>query len=100
MKLRILEGKVYDVLVNKPETRSDDYLLIEAVISEFIGSTDLSFKNVWKQHSELGLPSLESITRCRRKIQSGHPELVDEVTAEFREEKIDEYIQYALNLGD
>ena len=99
MKLRMLEPIVYEILKNQPETRKDDYLLIEQVIDRIIPTQDLSFKNVMTNHKELGLPSLESITRCRRKLQAGNPDLVDEETQAYREEKIDDYVQYALNLG-
>ena len=99
MKLRMLEPIVYDILLNDPQTRKDDYLLIEQVIDRIIPTQDLSFKNVMINHKELGLPSLESITRCRRKLQAGNPDLVDNETQAYREEKIDDYIQYALNLG-
>ena len=98
MKLKQLEPIVLEILENNPKTRQDDYLLIEAVIDKFI-DTNMTFKSVMLSHRELGLPSLESITRCRRKIQAGRPELVDDETQAYREEKIDDYIQYALNLG-
>ena len=99
MKLKMLEPIVYEILKDQPETRKDDYILIERVIDRIIPTQDLSFKNVMTNHKELGLPSLESITRCRRKLQAENPDLVDNETQGYREEKIDDYVQYALNLG-
>lgn len=97
MKIRTTEIYVKDALENDPRTRTDDYLLIEAVISKMV-NTDVSFRSIMQNHNELGLPSLETITRCRRKLQREYPELVDQVTNGYREEKIDDYIQYALDI--
>ena len=87
---------VYNALLNKPETRKDDYLLVLEVYQHFI-SADLSLKTVLEHHIELGLPSFASILRARRKLQKKYPELVHKATAEIREREREEYRAYALN---
>ena len=100
MKIRTVEPYVLEVLTTNKQSRKDDFILIECVIEKMVGITDLSFKTIMLNHKELNIPSFETITRCRRKLQETNPELVDEETEQYREEKIDEYIQYALNIGD
>ena len=96
-KLRNLEPIVEEVLIHNPDARKDDFILIEGVVSHFI-DTDMSFKSIMLNHTDLKIPSIESITRCRRKIQELRPELCDPDIVEVRLEETGEYIQYALNL--
>lgn len=70
MKLKALESKVRKCLKNYPETRGSDDLLYIEVIKEmgiFLGqyTADYWFRN----YRKMGLPSIESVGRCRRKIQ-------------------------------
>ena len=99
MKLRDLEPRVLRVLVDIPETRKDDFLLIKYVLDDVV-STEISFGSIMLNHKELGIPSFESITRCRRKLQEKNPELVDIPTLAIREEKFEEYKQYALDIRE
>ena len=87
---------VYNALVDHPETRADDYILVLEVYKHFI-SVEMSLKTILEHHIELGLPSFASIARCRRKLQRKHPELVNQTAAEIREREETEYKKYALN---
>lgn len=74
--MRKLEGIVKDVLEESKEAREDDFLLIFKVykaINESVIYKD--FRQVMRDHVEFGLPSFESITRARRKVQKEYPEL-------------------------
>lgn len=75
-KLKYLQSRVMGVLTDYPETRSDDFLLMEKVLNEYI-DTNMSLRTIFHHHIELGIPSFESITRARRIVQEQNPELVD-----------------------
>lgn len=92
--LRRVQTKVYKALVERPETRADDYLLVLEVYKHFI-SPEMSFSTVLERHIELGLPSFASISRTRRKLQKQYPELVNATAAAMREEERKEYEAYA-----
>lgn len=111
---RRLQDVVLDILKEYPETRNDDFLLIDNVYFEVakIGEigTDpsdpwtygvnvekwtMSFHDLCVYHWDFEMPSFESITRIRRKLQRKYPELraekkVEEARAE-QEKFIREY---------
>lgn len=90
-----LNQKVEMILRTKPQTRNDDFLLINEVYKEYISTQSMSFDLLSKMHRELELPPFESITRTRRKIQKDNEELkacdVVELARSIQEEK---YIDY------
>lgn len=96
-KINLVHQLVYDTLKNKPETRTDDFILIREVLSYWL-SGEMSIDSLFLNHKQLGIPSFETITRCRRKIQEQFPELVNAEVKELREQEEGEYVQYALNL--
>ena len=75
MRQRIMD-KVEKLLRKYPELRDDDLYLFATVCYN-------TNKNIWympfgkviKHHKELKLPSYESVTRARRKLQESIPEL-------------------------
>jgi hypothetical protein len=87
---------VYKALLERPETRADDYILVLEVYKHFI-SAEMSLKTVLEHHIELGLPSFASIVRSRRKLQKIYPELVNKEAAKIRAQERKEYKAYALN---
>lgn len=89
----ILEPIVRDILTKYPETRDDDYLLILKVFDKFIETTNLSVEAVFKNHAQLQLPSMHTITRVRRKIQE--TELFSDKGKKRRKEEIKDYKEYA-----
>lgn len=92
-KCSILEPIVRDILTQYSETRDDDYLLILKVFDKFIDTTNLSVEAVFKNHAQLQLPSMHTITRVRRKIQEN--ELFSEKGKKRRKEEIKDYKEYA-----
>ena len=86
---------VHNILIDKPETRADDFLLVAEVYAPLVG--DLSLKTALGFHRMLGLPSFASIVRARRKLQKKYPELVNKEIAEIRAQEEEEYRDYALN---
>ena len=91
-----VQAIVHNVLIDIPETRADDYILVLEVFKKFI-NPDISIRTALEHHIELGLPSFASIVRARRKIQAKHPDLVNETAAEIRAQEETEYKSYALN---
>lgn len=64
------------MLENEIETRNDDELLVALVDARINPSVEvMSYAQVMKYRYRLGLPSVESITRCRRELQTEYPHL-------------------------
>ena len=93
-KLKMVEPLVEEALINNQACRGDNFILYLEVLKKYI-SLDLSIKDVFLNHKALGIPSLESITRARRKLQERNPELKDEEVAKVREEEEEEYREYS-----
>lgn len=80
------------VLKTYPNTRNDDGFLVSKVIETMNPAIKgLKFNFVMENRKALGLPSFETITRARRKIQANHPSLraikqVEEARADLEEE--------------
>lgn len=74
--MRKLENIVKYVLEESSEARDDDFILILNVYEAIDGDLwHMSFRTIMRDHLELKLPSFESITRARRKVQKEYPEL-------------------------
>lgn len=95
-RINKVEPLVYNALLECPETRADDHILVLEVYKNFV-SADMSLQAVFANHIVLGLPSLASIIRIRRKLQLKYPELVDGAAAEIRAGEEQEFRNYALN---
>lgn len=93
-KVYYLEPMVEEALINKPITRADNFALYEEILKHFI-DTNMSLRDVFLNHVTLGIPSLESITRCRRKLQEKNPSLRNEKAVEIRAKEEKEYRDYA-----
>lgn len=92
--MKRIEPIVKELLELYPKTRDDDFYLIGSVyytIAPEIKSK--SFLDIIKNHSFYGLPSFESITRARRKVQAENEELVSS-KAKIRKREELEYLEY------
>ncbi len=94
-RLSKIEPRVIEILETNPLARADDWVLLKVFYDEIIDTKVFSFATVCELHDELGLPSFESIRRCRQKVQANRPDLVDPTTAKHRRKLIDEYKEYA-----
>ncbi len=92
-KIYQIEPIVEEALIKSPETRGDNFLLYIEVLKHYV-DTSQSLWAIFKFHKELGIPSLESITRCRRKLQERNPEL--RANEEARKAEEAEFVDYAL----
>lgn len=96
-KIKKVQDTVYEILSEDEETRKDDYVLILRVFERYI-SPNTQLRTVCQKHKQLGLPSIHTIVRVRRKLQVEHPELMDEETKKIRSAEEEEYKQYALEV--
>lgn len=97
---------VKDILEDHPDTRDDDmklyawacYELREETGAECRLTKETSFVDALYYHKKYGLPSYESISRARRKVQEQIPNLAGNRRAKKKKE--DEYrTYYARNWG-
>ena len=94
-RIKLIEPLVEDALINVPETRKDNFILYIEVLGRFI-DPKISLQEAFLNHKLLGLPELETITRCRRKLQEKNPELRDKEAVSVREKEQEEYRDYAM----
>lgn len=94
MKLKDLQKIVEEVLIEKPQSRRDDFMLIGSVWKRQGLDLATSIGKCLMEHKTLKLSSPESITRCRRKIQSEQKYLIDEDMEECRKEETKKFINY------
>ena len=74
--LKTIEKKVRAVLEKNEDARNDDmvlYLVLCNACLKDAGAMPLA--EIMTQHKYLGLPSFESVSRTRRKLQARYPEL-------------------------
>lgn len=95
-KINTIHNKVLKILETNPDTRADDYVLILEVLKEYI-DTNMSITTLLLNHAVLGIPSIETITRARRKLQEKYPHLIDVDTKLIRKEEEKEFKEYALD---
>ena len=97
-KFKKLETVVMPILKDNPPTRSDDFLLYCEVLKQTVPNVlQLSTETFLCSHKSLGVPSYESVSRVRRKIQANNPELVSDRAKQKREQEEQDYIKYAID---
>jgi len=94
-KLKNVHNIVLKLLQENEELRSDDFMLLSAVYGLQVAVDQLPFSTICQHHVDLGLPSFETVRRTRQKVQSQHPELVDEKMKVIRAAEQDEFHDYS-----
>lgn len=95
-KLKNLEKIVEGIIRNDKLAREDDcYLILKVVEKIYPNEVGKTFTDVMFNAKSRGI-NLESITRCRRKLQERYPELKENETSIIREQEQEAYINYAL----
>lgn len=101
-KLKNVEELVKRVLERNKFSRNDDFYLVVNVYCQI--NSDVRYKDfgyVMENHKHLKLPSFESITRARRKLQAKYPELRgSEAMTERRYREWQDFRTYALDEDD
>lgn len=95
-KLVELKKVVYAELVENEQARSSDTELLLGVFKRLGINTQESFAELANSGK---LRQMESITRCRRKIQQEHPELRVEAIADLRNERQQVFKDFAKAQG-
>ena len=88
---------VEKILAEYPMARNSDMYLYVRVVKELNpDACKQPFVNVISNLKELGLPCIETVGRCRRKLQEKHPEYwSDKQVQEYREQARLEFEDYA-----
>ncbi len=75
--LKTIEGKVRAVLQENEDARNDDMVLYLALCNLYLKDAGaMPLAQILLNHKELGLPSFESVSRTRRRLQENHPGLL------------------------
>jgi hypothetical protein len=91
--LNTLAYRLNKIMQEKPETRNDDMALILEYKNRYF--SEYSIEQVMVNHKQLGFPTFESITRCRRKIQEVNRELDNPIVKQARHDLEMEYKAFA-----
>lgn len=86
-KLKTTTDIVMNILQNVPKTRNSDNMLYYFVLRTIgnkngIDIDSMSLPTFLIHMKDFGLPSIETVGRCRRKIVETHPELAGISTVE------------------
>ena len=74
--LKTIEKKVKAILEKNTDARNDDMVLYLALCNVCLKDAGaMPLAEIMTQHKYLGLPSFESVSRTRRKLQAKYPEL-------------------------
>ena len=75
--LKTIEKKVKAILEKNGDARNDDMVLYLALCNVCLKDAGaMPLAEIMTQHKYLGLPSFESVSRTRRRLQARHPELL------------------------
>lgn len=94
-RLRQLTSIVLRVLDKHEDARKDDFVLMSYVLDELGVPSNFDMRTMLHNHVIFGLPSFESITRARRKVQELYPEYKDAKAVEIRAAEQKEYEEFA-----
>lgn len=84
--LKTIEKKVRAVLEKNEDARNDDMVLYLALCNACLKDAGaMPLAEIMTQHKYLGLPSFESVSRTRRKLQARYPELAGSRPVQKRE---------------
>lgn len=95
MKQKQVEKTVKTILTERPQTRNDDHCLYYQYVCRYGRADGMPFAVLFVNYKHYGLPSFESVSRARRKVQQKCPELRgDKGTQTERETLEKEYHDY------
>ena len=98
LNLPSIKAVVAEELARHPKLRDDDFLLIHQIYNDYFMTNGKTFTDVMVHHYEYGLPSFETIRRCRQKLQQKYPAVYgsSQHTREKRKEQEAEYYAFGL----
>lgn len=95
MKLKKLETIVFEVLNENENARINDFILYGSVLKKMNISLNIRLRDFLVLANRLKAPIFESVTRCRRKIQSKYPNLKNGDVAKLRQIEQKKYIEFS-----
>ena len=89
---------VSEILTECESANSDDMLLLSLVVirteNDLPQDQEQFLTSILSHWHDLHLPNLKTVERCRRDIQSKHPELKDLKASQIRKERERKYRNY------
>ena len=96
MKVLSTHDEVFHIMFTYPATRSNDKLLYYKVLEEFHPDTLAMAVGSYLLDRYSNVPSIETVGRCRRKIQEDYPDMrATEKVKHRRQRKEREFKEYA-----
>lgn len=96
-KLKDLEKVIKPILEKSIGSRNDDFYLYAIIIEYYYPQLkDVPLVEALTFHSDLGLPSYETVSRVRRKVQEKYPHLASEKVKARRAKEQEVYKEYGL----
>lgn len=97
-KLKEMEKVVKKILKEIPATRGDDDLLYLDVLDEMkVNLKDFSAESFLLNYRKMGIPTIETVGRCRRKIQAKDKTLKPTPEIVLKRKKLENsYYNYSL----
>lgn len=92
---------VKEILETVPDTRDSDNLLYLEVIKHIsndkgVNLLGLPMEQFFRKLTQNQVPSIETVGRCRRRLQAQYPELrADEIVIGYRSEREEMFREYA-----
>lgn len=91
-----LEPLVLRALISDDRCKKDDFILYLSVIEQCGMNTNVTIHSALKNHNLFKLPSFESVSRCRRKLQERDVSLKSDEAVRIREKERREFEDYAM----
>lgn len=102
MELKSTTDMVKVILLADPKTRNNDNLLYIRFLDEYgrakgdVDYLQMTVLQFFANISELGVPTIETVGRCRRKLQENNPALkANSTVTAFRAEREEQFRAYA-----
>lgn len=96
MRVNQLEPLVLKALLSDDRCKKDDFILYLSVVEQMGVDTNITIHSVLKNHNLFKLPSFESVSRCRRKLQERDVSLKSDEAVRIREKERREFEDYAM----
>lgn len=101
-KLKDLEKRVSRILERNPSTRGDDDLLYDYLLNDMkVDLSKYSAESFLLNYRKMGIPTIESVGRCRRKIQEKNESLKPTPDIFLKRKKLEKsYYCYSLGMKE
>lgn len=96
MRVNQLEPLVLKALLSDDRCKKDDFILYLSVVEQMGVDTNITIHSALKNHNLFKLPSFESVSRCRRKLQERDVSLKSDEAVRIREKERREFEDYAM----